>query len=241
MDSNAPAPDHGFDGFRMIRKRRWEPESTNASGNHPNLPDVQDFRPMQVIDYQNRSQNPAENQPFEKTLGADLSWLRSPPSNVPQNWNRNQTSKRANSQATYRSQMPVNLNNVKFIDEYPRKIIEYGHKSKIYKWDWHCPVIQIEYNHTKTGLSMHEHPPPRPTPKIIKLEPQEEWKPLRRLNWQPGSFDRPQRFSHLPQGQYYQPRSHLPPNQPEPYYKRNPADWQQNRDWNTTQSGFHDR
>lgn len=137
-----------------------------------------------------------------------------------------------------------------FLEHFPRKIIEYDHKTKIHPWNWFCPVIQMEYNHSKTGYSLHEHPPPRSMkkehteqPHWVKKEPKDEYRQLRQPKWaqQQGPIDRQERYSYG-QHQHFQSRyenrqfissSTQPTN--EMYYRRNPADrnWVRNaREWN---------
>lgn len=144
-------------------------------------------------------------------------------------------------------------------DFFPRKVIEYDHKTKIYPWSWFCPIVQIEYNHTPTGFSLHEHPPPKPVekrieqPHFVKLEPKMEEAPLRHPKWQPqGSSDRPERFSYAAQQgeRYYQSRYENRPNAAQnvqssndnyPYYRRNPQEknWARNsREWNNSQGNY---
>lgn len=134
-------------------------------------------------------------------------------------------------------------------DYFPRKIIEYDHKSKVHPWNWFCPVIQIEYNHTKTGRSLHEHPPPQlielkhSEPHRPKNESKEEFRQLRQPRW---AQERQDRFSHGTQGQQYhsryENRQSMPPvnAQPtEPYYRRNTQEpnWiRNNRERNNPQN-----
>lgn len=99
--------------------------------------DFEEFRPIQVIDYQNKKPTPA---PF------------------------------VNPSSSFSNIIPSNVR--KLEEVFHRKIVEYDHKSKIHPWNWFCPIIQIEYNHTKNGLSLHEHPPP----KSIKPEPEQRIK-----------------------------------------------------------------
>ncbi|XP_055309199.1 probable serine/threonine-protein kinase DDB_G0282963 [Sitodiplosis mosellana] len=128
-------------------------------------------------------------------------------------------------------------------DDFPRKIIEYDHKSKVHTWNWFCPVIQIEYNHhSNTGFSLHQHPPPRSTGKKeqieqhhwVKKEPKDQYRQLRQPKWtQQGTTERLERFSYEPpqsqhQYQHFQSRydSHIIPSSNtqtsnELYYRRN--------------------
>lgn len=116
----------------------------------PQNDNYEDYRPVQVIDYQNRSEKIS----------------------------------------------PVN-------DQFPRKIIEYNHKSNIHTWNWFCPIFQIEYNHFKTGLSLHEHPLPRPISTkqeqqlTVKKEPREQYQKLLDPKWtHSGTIERLERFSY---------------------------------------------
>lgn len=191
--------------------------------------DCQEFRPLQVIDYQNRTKN-------QPSFG-------------------DRTSAMGN----------ISSNQQKFIDNFPRKIIEYDHKTKIHSWNWFCPVIQIEYNHSKSGFSLHEHPPPKPSmkeeteqPHWIQNEPKDEYKQLRqsKIPWaqqapidrQQALIDRQERFPHGPQSQHhhqhfqprYENRQTIPPNTQtahEMYYRRSPQErnWAKNtREWSAT-------
>lgn len=141
----------------------------------------------------------------------------------------------------------------KYEDVFRRKIIEYDHKSKIHPWKWFCPVIQIEYNHTKNGLSLHEHPPPkskRPEPEQRRHpEPdhhrmkQEFAKrdnyPLRHQNWQQN-----ERYERVYPGEgYHQSRfeSRPSPNDMQSYSRRNPQErnWPRNhQEWNPQQGNY---
>lgn len=133
---------------------------------------------------------------------------------------------------------------------FPRKIIEYDHKTKTHQWNWFCPVIQIEYNHSKIGRSLHEHPPPKP----VKPEPvleqritQERGKrdhlQMKHPKWPPN--ERQERILPVNQGErHHQSRfDNRPiPNDMQPYSRRNPQErnWPRNyREWNTQQDN-HD-
>lgn len=150
-------------------------------------------------------------------------------------------------------------NQQQFVVNFPRKIIEYDHKTKTHPWNWFCPVVQIEYNHSKSGFSLHEHPPPKKEqteqPDWIKSEPKDEYRQLRQSKtpWaQQTPIDRQERLPYGSQSlhhhQYFQSRYEnrqtIPPNTQtaahEMYYRRNPQDrnWAKNaREWNAT----HDR
>lgn len=170
--------------------------------------DFDEFRPIQVIDYQNKTQTSA---PF----------------------------------ANPSSFLNINPTNVRRIEEFPRKVIEYDHKSKTHPWNQFCPVIQIEYNHTKTGFSLHEHPPP----KSIKPEQhqikQDHFKrdhfPLKHQNWQQN--ERQDRAFHANQGErYHQSRfENRQSYDMQSYSRRNPQErnWSRNyQEWNTPKSNY---
>lgn len=175
--------------------------------------DFDEFRPIQVIDYQNKKPAPAQ---FAN------------PSSFP-------------------SIIPSNVR--KFEEIFRRKIIEYDHKSKIHPWNWFCPVIQIEYNHTKNGMSLHEHPPPKsrkpeleqqcsPVPDH-RMKPNEFAKrdnfPLKQQKWQQN-----ERYERVYQGdRYHQSRfeSRQLPNDMQSYSRRNPQErnWSRShQEWNNT-------
>lgn len=177
--------------------------------------DFDEFRPIQVIDYQNKKTVPFAN-----------------PSSFP-------------------NIIPTSVR--KYEDVFHRKIIEYDHKSKIHPWKWFCPVIQIEYNHTKNGLSLHEHPPPKP----VKPEPEQRGSseldhrmkqseftkrdnfPLKHQKWQQN-----ERHERAYQSERYQQsrfESRQSPNDMQLYSRRNPQDrnWSRNyQEWNTHQSNY---
>lgn len=194
-----------FGSDRYNRKRPRESDNFNNDFNFPQN-DCEEFRPMQVIDYQNRTLN-------QSTLGDQTPLIDNRSSH-----------------------------NQQFVEDFPRKIIEYDHKSKIHPWSWFCPVIQIEYNHSKNGFSLHEHPPPRPAKKDrwVKKEPTDEFKQLRQPKWaqQQAPVDRQERPSYGPQSQHqqqhfqsrYENRQTIPPAN-EIYYRRNPQD-RNPREWN---------
>lgn len=142
---------------------------------------------------------------------------------------------------------------IKTEDFFPRKVIEYDHKSKVYPWSSFCPIFQFDYNHTQTGLSLHEHPPPKPVekrieqphfvktePHFMKTEPKDEESPFRQPKWMPGPSERQERFSYAAQGErYYQSRYENRPNAAmniqsttdnHQYYRRNPQEknWPRN-------------
>lgn len=166
--------------LKHVHKRIRESDIFDSS-----LPksDDEEYRPVQVIDYQNRTQK-------QPTFDDKIS--------------------------------PVN-------DHFPRKIIEYDHKSKIHAWNWFCPIFQIEYNHSKTGFSLHEHPLPRPTSKgqmeqqpCVKKEPREQYQ-LRHPKWtQPGTIERIERYSYGSRYENSQIKNTQTSN--ELYYRRNSRD-----------------
>lgn len=183
--------------------------------------DFDEFRPIQVIDYQNKKPAPASGPaPFANP-------------------------------ASFPSIIPPSVR--KYEDIFRRKIIEYQHKSKIHPWNWFCPVIQIEYNHTKNGLSLHEHPPPKP----IKSQPEQRGSsgadhrmkqnelakrdnfPLKQPKWQQN-----ERYERAYQGERYHPtrfESRPLPNDMQSYSRRNPQErnWSRNyQEWNTQQSNY---
>lgn len=179
--------------------------------------DFDEFRPIQVIDYQNRKPAPA---PFVNS---------SPFPNI----------------------IPSNVR--KYEEVFHRKIIEYDHKSKIHPWNWFCPVIQMEYNHTKNGLSLHEHPPPKsikpqleqrsnPEPGHRLKQPElakRDHFPLRHQKWQQN--ERQERV--YQDERYHQSRfeSRQLPNEMQSYSRRNPQErnWSRNyQEWNTHQSNY---
>lgn len=183
--------------------------------------DFDEFRPIQVIDYQNKKPTPA-------------SFVNAPPfSNI----------------------MPLNVR--KHEEIFRRKIIEYDHKSKIHPWQWFCPIIQLEYNHTKNAMSLHEHPPPKskkPVPEQRSSNPEPDHRvkqefgkrdqfPLKHPKWQQN--ERHERV--YPGERYHQPRfeSRQLPNDNQSYSRnpqeRNPQErnWSRNyQDWNAHQSNF---
>lgn len=196
-------------GFGYFKNEPRDIENVDDNLN-VSLDDCEEFRPMQVIDYQNQSQN----------------------------------------QSTFRDESPFadNCSSKQLDLHFPRKIIEYDHKSKFHSWNWFCPVIQIEYNHTKTGLSLHEHPPPKSVETIQSEQTHDDYKQLRQPKW--GQIDR-DRFSGVKaqeqhpqqhQNPHYQSRYENRHNNPssnnspnEMYNRRNPQDknWTRNsREWN---------
>lgn len=178
--------------------------------------DFDEFRPIQVIDYQNKTSIPL---PFVNPS----SFSKITPQNVR-----------------------------KYEEVFHRKVIEYDHKSKVHPWNWFCPVIQMEYNHTKNGLSLHEHPPPksiRPEP-VQRIHPELDHRmkqefakrdhfPLKHQKWQQN-----ERTERVYQGdRYHQPRfeSRQLPNDMQSYSRRNPQErnWSRNyQEWNTQQGNY---
>lgn len=196
--------------------------------------DRDEFRPMHVIDYQNRSQNQL---PFSN---------QSPFSGNQSSFSGNQSSFSGN-QSSFPGSNPFNRLKSEEI-MFPRKVVEYDHKSKTHSWKWFCPIVQIEYNHGKNGFSLHEHPPPRRVEEFRNEEPhrfnqqsKDDFKQLRQPKWAQTERDRGQdRFSHGMQGPHgqYQSRYDNRQNtqQPEPHYRRNQPEksWIRNNrgDWN---------
>lgn len=144
--------------------------------------------------------------------------------------------------------------NVRKIEEiFPRKIIEYDHKTKIHSWNWFCPIIQIEYNHTKTGLSLHEHPPrklakPEPMPEPEQRHHQEYTRRDHDLQMKHPKWSQNERQDRVPfasnQGErYHQSRfdNRQLSNDMQPYSRQNPQErnWSRNyREWNTQQDNY---
>lgn len=106
---------------------------------------------------------------------------------------------------------------------FPRRIIDYNHKSKIYDFKEFCPIVQLEYNHKSVPFSLHEHPPiKRPIKneikKEVKLEPYNqsygprggEFMQLRQPKWE--NRPKPWQQQPLPQKQRY-PYSNQAPYQ----------------------------
>lgn len=83
-------------------------------------------------------------------------------------------------------------NREQLVEYFPHKVIEYNHKSKIHPYQASCATIQIEYNHTKNGISLHEHPPPKAIekPKPVEQTQKENYGQLRQPNWSNANFDR---------------------------------------------------
>lgn len=55
--------------------------------------------------------------------------------------------------------------------DFPRRIVEYKHKSKTFNFKEFCPIIQMEHDHKSKPFSLHEHPPiKRPIKNEIKKE-----------------------------------------------------------------------
>lgn len=180
--------------------------------------DFDEFRPMQVIDYQNKTPN----------------------------------------QSSFGGQSSLSIQRPDII--FPRKIIEYNHKTKVHQWNWFCPVVQIEYNHSKNGLSLHEHPPPKPINKEpqqtqqshrVKHEPKEENLQSRQPKWAQserperlpygGQIERPyggqSRFENRPAPSPNNQQS----NDNQSYYRRNAQEknWSRNhRDWNAQPANY---
>lgn len=197
-------------GFRNNRKRSREPDNFNMPQT-----DFEEFRPMQVIDYQNMTQN-------QPPFGGQSSF-----------------------------QGPNSMNMLRSEVIFPRKIIEYNHKTKVHQWNWFCPVVQIEYNHTKNGFSLHEHPPPKPIkkepqqPHRVKQQPNDDNLRLRQSKW--AQSERPERLPYGGQserpygGQSRFENRPTPPvnnqlsNENQSYYRRNPQERNLSRnyrDWN---------
>lgn len=112
----------------------------NFDSNTSNFGPVQnterDFKPVHVIDYQNRK------------LSDQKSLFR-----IQRPQTDDQRSK------------PFN----QFDENFPRRVYEYGHKSKKVQFKWFSPVQYFEYNHQSKGISLHEEPPPKPLePKPIE-------------------------------------------------------------------------
>lgn len=195
--------------FRNNRNRFSNADTFNNSNVEfdASVDEIDEFRPMQIIDYQNQSQN-------------------CPPLG---------------------NQLPFSMQSTQ--DIFARKIIEYDHKSKIHPWNWFCPVQIIEYNHTKTGRSMHEHPPPKPA----KQEPESNQRfktvtkddqiHMRQLKWpsnerqeryrSPGERNFNQRFDQRQNSST--PTNSQMSNENQPYYGRNTQDrnWTRNyREYN---------
>lgn len=157
--------------------------------------DLEEFRPMQIIDYQNRGQNqaPIGNQP---AFGGNF-----PPK-------------------------PIQI-----IDHFPRKITDYDHVSKVHPWNWYCPIIQIEYNHTKDGCSLHKNPPPKVVDKKSQMQQPNR---MRQANWPHGSVDRKERNPHAgpaPNQQNVQSRSENWPNFPPQPTKENQRNNAAGKNW----------
>lgn len=198
-------------GFENNRKRPRDADFFNVSNNNFNMPqkDFDEFRPVKVIDYQNKTQN----------------------------------------QQCFNSLSPFSgANMMRSEDIFPRKVIEYDHKTKVHPWNWFCPVLQFDYNHTKTAISLHEHPPPKPiqkqleAPHRVKPELKEEHMHFRQSKWM--QSERQERFQHGGQSErHYQSKFEnraTPPlnsNENQSYYRRNPQErnWSRNfRDWNSS-------
>lgn len=161
--------------LRHVHKRIRESDKFDSSS--PQNNDYEEYLPVKVIDYQNRTQK-------QPTFDDGIS--------------------------------PVN-------DQFPREIIEYGHKSKIHKWNWFCPIFQIEYSHTKTGFSLHEHPLPKSISICVKKEPRDQYQQLREPKWaQPGAIERLERFSYGSRYENSQIKNTQTSN--ELYYRRNSRD-----------------
>lgn len=201
-------------GFQNNRKRPRELDTFNSSNVGFNMPpkELDEFRPMQIIDYQNKTQS---YQPFENQASISS----------------------ANS----------SLNVPKPTEVFFRKIIEYDHKTKIHPFNWFCPVVQIEYNHTANGLSLHEHPPPKPVKKEpepshrFKQEQRDEHQHVRQPKWMPN--ERQERYRG-PVERNYQMRFENRPNAPmnsqmpsdnQPYYGRN----QREQNWSRNYHDFN--
>lgn len=209
------ASNQDMGGFSNNRKRLRESDNFNMPQK-----DFDEFRPMQVIDYQNK----APNQP---PFGGQTSFPG-----------------------------PNTLNVLRPDIIFPRKIIEYNHKTKVHQWNWFCPVVQIEYNHTKTGLSLHEHPPPKPIKKDLPQQPyrakqeqqqrgenqqlrQQKWPQAERQERLPyvGQNERQPRFENRPTQQLNNQQS----NENQSYYRRQPQEknWSRNyRDWNAAPPNY---
>lgn len=197
--------------FGRFNKKSDETDNFNASNANMQI-DFDEFRPIQVIDYQNKKQTSV---PFAN------------PSAFP-------------------NVIPSNMRNTE--DNFLRKVIDYDHKSKTHPWNSFCPVIQIEYNHTKNGVSLHEHPPP----KVAKLEREKQQIrqdyvkrdhfPSKQQQWQQN--ERQERMFHTNQGdRYHQSRfEHRQSNEMPSYSnRRNPQerDWSRNyQEWNTPKGSY---
>lgn len=165
--------------------------------------DFDEFRPIQVIDYQNKTQTSV---PFVH------------PSSFP-------------------NVMPPS-NMRKSEEIFHRKVIEYDHKSKTHPWNWFCPVIQIEYNHTPNGFSLHEYPPPpppKPRPEQQPIKPEfgkRDHFPFKQPKWQQN--ERQDRMFHTnPNERYHQPRfENRQSNDMQSYSRRNPQERNWSRNYN---------
>lgn len=212
----------GVGGFKNDRKRPRESNTFANSSTDFSMPpiDFDEFRPIQVIDYQNKTQ---KNRP---PFGGQSSFSG-----------------------------PSFSNMLRSEEIFPRKIIEYEHKSKVHPWNWFCPVVQIDYNHTRVGLSLHEYPPPKPIkkepeqPPRVKQEPKVEKMQARESKWAPG--ERQERYPYGGQSERYHqsrfehrptaPFSSQPPNDNQPYLRSNVQErnWSRNqRDWNAPTANY---
>lgn len=202
-------------GNNFKRSKDFDTFNPPPKSNFNNMQiDFDEFRPIQVIDYQNKK-------PASAPFANPSSFSNIIPSNVR-----------------------------KYEDVFRRKIIEYDHKSKIHPWNWFCPVIQIEYNHTKNGLSLHEHPPP----KAQKPEPEKRSNPEPYHRMKQNEFAKRDHFPLQQQNERYErgyqgERYHqsrfesrqLPSDMQQSYSRRNPQErnWPRNyQEWNTSQSNY---
>lgn len=228
---NQDIDDRDF-GKNSSRSREFEVSNSPSSNFNDMQIDFDEFRPIQVIDYQNKKPIPVSfvNQP---------SFVN---------------------QSTFANIIPPNVR--KQEEVFLRKIVEYDHKSKIHPWNWFCPVIQIEYNHTKNGISLHEHPPP----KSIKPEPEQrnnpqleqrikqelatrDHFPLRHPKWQQNERQERVGDRYHPSDRYSHHQSRYEnrqlPNDMQSYSRRNPQEksWLLNyQESNTHQSNYgHNR
>lgn len=209
----------GAQSFRNNRKRPRDGDQSYF--NDFNRNDNDEFRPVQVFDYQNQRQNQQRKLP---------TFVQQP---------------------TFTNSRLIQLQP----DEYfPRKVIDYDHKTKTHSFIEFCPIIQMEYDHKRKGFSLHEHPPPKPVVKIERLRENQSHGPrgeFMQLRQQPKWENRQKPWQRYPAPAPYQPKyenerfdyrqnpssshamenqSHYGRNQPERHWQSNAREYNDSRE-----------
>lgn len=162
-----------YDDNNPAKKRRW-----NDTSNDFQQQQQQQRNFNQYDDSRSFNSNNIRNNPFSRHSGLDFDNQNLPdndsnvfkPAKVFDYQNQSQQMPNNMNAPMARQTITVSTFGQQIInDEYPRRIIEYNHQTKVLPMNSFCPIKIIEYDHTVEGLSMHEHPPPKQT--ISKAEP----------------------------------------------------------------------